>query len=149
MDRLLQDARFAVRSLSRDRSFTLIALATLALGIATTVTSFTVTKSVLLNPLPFPNPDRLVMVWERPPNGDPRNVTSAYNYIRWRARNQVFDSIGAIAAVPMNVAGLGDAHQVEGLAVTPGFFEALGVQPLLGRAIEPPDETTRPARQVA
>lgn len=61
LDRLRQDLRFALRSLSRDRSFTLIALTTLALGITATVTSFAVTKSVLLNPLAFPDPDRLAM----------------------------------------------------------------------------------------
>ena len=145
-ERLLQDLRFAARTLTRDRSFTLLAIATLAMGIAATIVSFAVTKAVLLNPLPFPEPDRLVMVWERAPGGDPRNVTSAYNYIRWRARTQAFDSFGAIAQVPMNVTGLGAAQQVDGLVVTAGFFEALGVRPLLGRAVRPGDELTVPAR---
>jgi putative ABC transport system permease protein len=147
-ERLLQDLRFAVRTLTRDSSFTLLATVTLALGIAATVTSFAVTKAVLLNPLPFPDPDRLVMVWERPPAGDPRNVTSAYNYIRWRTRNQAFESFGAIAQAPMNVSGLGEAHQVDGLGVTQGFFDALGVRPLLGRTVRTEDETTLPARVV-
>src|SRR5688572_9630621 len=111
-ERLLQDLRFAARALRRDRSFTVIALVTLALGIAATVTSFAVTKAVLLNPLPFPDPDRLVMVWERTPGGEPRNLTSAFNLQRWRDRNQVFESLGGIAQVPMNVTGLGEPRQV-------------------------------------
>lgn len=148
MDRLRQDLRFALRSLSRDRSFTLIALTTLALGIAATATSFTVTKSVLLNPLAFPDPDRLTMVWEHSPSGNVRNLTSAYNYIRWRDRAQSFESIGAIAQGPVNVSGLGEAHQVDGLTVTAGFFDALGIQPLLGRAITRADERVAPARVI-
>jgi putative ABC transport system permease protein len=148
MERLLQDLRFAARSLSRDRSFSFVSLSTLALGIAATVTALAVTKSVLLNPLPFREPDQLVMVWERPPQGQDRNFTSAYNYVRWRERAQSLESIGAIAQVPMNVSGLGPAHQVDGLAVTAGFFDALGVRPLLGRAILPEDESIRPPRAV-
>jgi putative ABC transport system permease protein len=148
MERLLQDLRFAVRSLFRDRSFSLVSLVTLGLGIAATVTALAATKSVLLDPLPFPDPDRLVMVWERAPNGEQRNVTSAYNYIRWRDRAQSLESIGAIAQVPMNVSGLGPAHQVDGLAVTAGFFDALGIRPLLGRAIVAADESIRPPRTV-
>ena len=148
MERLLQDLRFAVRSLSRDRSFALVSVVTLALGIAATVAAFAVTKSVLLDPLPFPEPDSLVMVWERSPQGLDRNVTSAYNYLRWRDRAQSFDSIGAIAQVPMNVSGLGPADQVDGLAVTAGFFDALGIRPLMGRAIVADDERIRPPRVV-
>ena len=88
------------------------------------------------------------MVWERSPQGHERNVTSAYNYSRWRERAQSLESIGAMAQVPMNVSGLGPAHQVDGLAVTAGFFDALGVRPLLGRAIRPADERIRPPRVV-
>ena len=148
MERLLQDLRFAARSLFRDQSFTFLSLSTLALGIAVTVTALAVTKSVLLDPLPFTEPDRLVMVWERSPQGHERNVTSAYNYSRWRERAQSLESIGAIAQVPMNVSGLGPSHQVDGLAVTAGFFEALRVRPLLGRAIRSEDERIRPPRVV-
>src|SRR5688572_9857655 len=147
-ERLLQDIRFAARALTRDRSFTTIAMTMLVLGIAATVTSFAVTKAVLLDPLPLPEPDRLVMVWERTAAGEARNFTSAYNYIRWRSNNQVFDSLGAIQQVPMNVSGVGEAHQVDGLAVTSGFFDALGVRPLLGRATSPEDELTVPARTI-
>src|SRR5262245_42320901 len=88
------------------------------------------------------------MVWERAPDGQERNVTSVYNYIRWRDRAQSLESLGAIGQVPMNVSGLGPAHQIDGLAVTAGFFEALGIRPLLGRAIVSADERTRPPRVV-
>jgi putative ABC transport system permease protein len=134
-ERVLQDVRFAARTLARDPSFTVVAFVTLALGIAATVMVFAVTKAVLLDPLPFPDPDRLVMVWERAPGGEDRNVASAFNFTRWRTRNQSFESLGAIGQVPMNVSGLGQAEQVDGLAVTAELFDALGVQPLLGRTI--------------
>ena len=147
-DRLLQDLRFATRALARDRSFTVVAVSMLAVGIAATVTAFTVTKAVLLDPLPFPDPERLVMVWERSASGDARVLTSTYNYIRWQARVQAFESLGAIAQVPMNVSGLGEAQQVDGLAVTAGFFDGLAVRPLLGRAVTADDERTQPARVI-
>lgn len=134
-DRLLHDVRFAARLLVRDRSFTLVALATLAVGIAATVTVFTVLKAILLNPLPFPDPDRLVLVWERTPSGDERNMASTYNVLRWQSRNTSFEHLGSLQQLPMNVVGLGDAEQIDGLSVIGGFFEALGTQALLGRAL--------------
>jgi predicted permease len=136
LERLARDARYAVRTLLRDSSFTVLAVATLSIGLAATVSIFAVTKSVLLNPLPFPDPDRLVMVWERSPQGNSRNLVSAYNFSAWRSRNQVFDSLGAIAQIPLNVTGLGEAEQLPGLAVSPGFFTALRVAPLMGRTFE-------------
>lgn len=134
-DRVVQDLRFALRTLRRDAAFSIVALATLALGIAATVSVFAIVNAVLLRPLPFPDPDKLVMVWERTPHGDPRNLVSAPNFVDWRSRNQVFDHIGAISRVPLNVTGLGAAEQVDGVRVSAEFFGALGVAPLLGRVI--------------
>src|SRR5688572_5796644 len=108
----VHDTRFALRGLRRSPGFTTTAVLTLALGIGATVSAFAVTKAVLFNPLPFPDPDRLVILWERPRSGAPRNPADGFNVTRWRDRNQTFDSIGAIAQIPMNVSGLGFAEQV-------------------------------------
>jgi predicted permease len=134
-ERVAQDVRFALRTLRRDALFSTAALVTLAVGIAATVSMFAIVNALLLQPLPFPDPDRLMMVWERTPQGQPRNVVSAPNFVDWRARNQVFDDIGAISQIPLNVTGLGEAEQVDGVRVTAEFFRALGVSPLLGRPV--------------
>ena len=73
LERLRRDGRYAVTTLLRDPSFTILAVGTLSIGLAATVSVFAVTKSVLLDPLPFPEPDRLVMVWEKSPQGNSRN----------------------------------------------------------------------------
>ena len=140
-ERLLHDVRFAIRLLVRDRSFTFVAVATLTLGIAATIAVYAVLKAVLLNPLPFPEPDRLVLVWERTPSGDDHNLANAYNVLRWQSKNQTFDAMGAVMPLPMNITGLGDAEQVDGLATVGAFFDTLGVRALLGRttnATDPP-----------
>lgn len=140
-ERLLHDIRFAARLLVRDRSFTVVAVTTLSLGIAATITVFAVLKAVLLNPLPFPDPERLVMVWERTPGGEQRNMSRAYNVMAWRSRNQSLERIAGIQPLPINVSGIGDAEQVDGLGTVGDFFEAMGVRALLGRtyvAEEPP-----------
>jgi predicted permease len=141
-ERVLHDIRFAVRLLMRDPSFTIVALTTLTLGIAATVSVYAVLKAVLLNPLPFPEPDRVVLVWERTPSGEDHNLANAYNVLRWQSSNQTFDAMGSVIPLPMNVTGLGEAEQVDGFGTVGGFFDALGVRALLGRTIDPTDSQT-------
>jgi predicted permease len=141
-ERILHDIRFAIRLLARDRSFTFVSLATLTLGIAATVSVFAVLKAVLLNPLPFPEPDRLVLVWERAPSGDDHNLANAYNFLQWQSRNQTFESMGAVMPLLMNITGLGDAEQVDGFATVGSFFETLGVRALLGRTTNASDSAS-------
>jgi hypothetical protein len=88
-DRLSKDLRYAFRTFRKSPGFTLVALLALTLGIGATTAIFTVVDSVLLRPLPFAQPDRLVMIWERPPRSDRRNVTNMYNFLAWKERNQV------------------------------------------------------------
>jgi putative ABC transport system permease protein len=133
LDRVAQDVRYATRTLRRSPGFTAIACATLALGIGATTAIFTVVDSVLLRSLRFPEPDRLVMIWERPPKTDRRNVVSMNNFIAWQERNRAFDAMAAFVRTPMNVMGIGDPTQVSAAAVTADFFRVLGVSPLLGR----------------
>ena len=145
IERILQDLRVARRGLARSPGYVAVVVATLALGIGATTALFTVVNGVLLRPLPFRDPDRLVTVWERSPfrgsgASGSRNVVQTQNYLDWRARNTSFEAIAAIQALPMNISGLGDAEQVPGLTVTGEFFSILGVQPALGRAIQPGDD---------
>lgn len=134
-ERVIQHLRFAMRTLTRDAAFTTIAVGMLALGIGATVSVFAVVDAVLMTPLPFARQDELVMVWERTPQGDARNVVSAPNFVDWRARNQVFTGLGAISQIPMNLSGIGEAEQVDGLRVTAEFFDVLGTPALVGRTI--------------
>lgn len=147
-ERLVRDFRFALRTLTRDVSFSLVAIVTLALGIGATVAMFAIVNSILLRRLPFPNPDSLVMVFERAPNGNGKNLVNAQNYTAWRSRSRTFEAIGAISRIPMNLTGLGPADQVDGVQVTAEFFQALAVPPLMGRLIRSGEDVEGAARTV-
>ena len=90
VERMMQDLRFAWRLLWRSPGFAAVAFITLALGIGATTAIFTVVNAVVLRPLDFPDPDRLVMVWERQPgaSGTQGNVVQTQNFLDWHARNQ-------------------------------------------------------------
>jgi len=140
LDRLRQDLRFSIRMLAKSPAFTALALTALALGIGATTSVYSIVNSVLLRPLPFPKPGRLVMVWETQPLTGQPNVVQTGNFLEWRKRNRSFESMAAIQAFPVNLEGSGEAVQVPGLGVTAGFFETLGVPPLLGRTIGPEED---------
>jgi putative ABC transport system permease protein len=135
LERAIQDLRLALRMLRKSPAFTALALAALALGIGATTAIFSLVNSILLKPLPFPHPNRLVMIWELPPQSSHRNVVQTGNFLDWRARNRSFQDVAAMFQTPFNLEGSGEPVQIPGLRVTAGFFELLGVQPLLGRGI--------------
>ena len=100
METLLQDIRFGVRLLGKNKAFTFIALLTLALGIGANIAIFSVVNAVLLRPLPFKEPGRLVMVWERRPNSATANLTvSAHEFVAWKERAHSFESLTLIQFV--------------------------------------------------
>jgi putative ABC transport system permease protein len=138
-ERAVQDLRFALRMMRKNLAFTGLALAALALGIGATTAIFSVVNAVLLKPLPFPDPNRLVMIWENPPNSTHNNVVQTGNFLTWRERNHSFQDIAALFQFGMNVEGQGDAVQVPGMRVTAGFFPILEVGPRLGRTIRAED----------
>jgi predicted permease len=140
LDRAAQDIRYAARMSRKSPAFTALAVASLTLGIGATTAIFSVVNSVLLRPLPFRDPSRLVMVWERLPETDRRNVVQTQNFLDWRARNRSFENMAAVFQISTNLEGQGEAVQVPRLRVTAGFFEILGVAPLLGRAIRADDD---------
>src|SRR5580658_781001 len=140
LDHAAQDIRYAARMFWKNPAFTALALASLTLGIGATTAIFSVVNSVLLRPLPFRNPDRLVMVWERPPETGHNNVVQTQNFLDWRARNRSFENMAAVFQISTNLEGQGEAVQLPRLRVTAGFFETLGVAPLIGRAIRAADD---------
>jgi predicted permease len=137
-ERLWQDARIGLRLLRRNPGFAAAAVLTLALGLGSAVAMFSVVDAVLLKPLPFREPERLVRVWEAKDPGD-RNVANGWNVLDWRERSHSLSALAAIQATGVNLAGAGDPVAVPALAVQGEFFSILGVPPLLGRVLGPED----------
>ena len=129
----MRDLRYGFRALWRAPAFTAAALATLALGIGATSAIFSVVRTVMLEPLPYQDPARIVTVWETNRGGAQRNVISLANFVAWRERTRTLDNLGMIAprSLPMVVNGQPD--MVAGFAFSSDVFRALGVQPALGR----------------
>ncbi len=126
--------RSAFRQMRRNPGFFAVAFAALALGIGANTAIFSAVEGVLLHPLPYAEPGRLVMVWEDASYlGFSRNTPAAANYVDWSAQNQVFTGMVAIRFA--NAAFTGDQapEQLLGRRVTPNFFDVLGVQPAIGR----------------
>ena len=140
---LLADFRYAVRLLRRTPVFTIAAIGTLALGIGANTTIFSLVRDALLRPLPYQNPDQIVMVWEdRTAAGFPRNPTAPGNYRDWRVMNRSFTDMAATGFAFANITGDGAPELVLGRRVTANFFSVLGVQPVLGRPFTAADEAT-------
>ncbi len=141
MNSLGQDLRYAVRTLRRNPTFALVAIATLAIGIGVNSAIFSVLNAVLVRPLPVSEPDRLVAIWEHNVGrGRDRNVINGANLAEWTARNDVFSSLGAYYPWAANLAGgSGDPERVPAVLVTGSFFRTLAVEAALGRVLRPED----------
>jgi len=134
METFWQDLRFGFRQLLSKPGFAAIATLSLALGIGANTAIFSLVDAVLLRPLPFHDPDRLVMVWEDAAKiGFPRNTPAPANYVDWKAQNRVFEDMAAINWRSFNLTDEGEPEKVEAQAVTANFFPLLGVKPDLGR----------------
>ena len=131
---LLHDLRYAARIQLKNPAFTVVAVIALALGIGANTAIFSVVNTVLLRPLPYKDPERLVMVWEdATKHGYPRDTPAAANYVDWRDQNQVFEGMAAIADESFNLTGAGDPERLEGRRVSANLFPILGVEPQVGR----------------
>jgi putative ABC transport system permease protein len=141
MSSILQDLKYSLRTLAKSPGFTAIAILTLALGIGANTAIFSVVNAVLLRPLPFKNPSRLVWSWGNCPLCDHGAVSPA-DFLEYRAQNQSFDHYGAMAAGVslFNLTGNDKPIQIKGSMITAGFFDALGIQPRLGRVFNESDE---------
>src|SRR5262245_9833068 len=129
---LINDLRFALRSLSRRPGFAAAAVLTLAIGIGANTAIFSVVHDVVLQRLPFPDPQQLVMVWEADRNGD-RNNMGYPTFNDWRAQNHSFEAMSAFADWNPTLAGAGEPQALVGSRVTADFFRVLSVKPLYGR----------------
>jgi putative ABC transport system permease protein len=142
MDTLRHDLRYALRMLLRQPAMTATILLTLALGIGANTAVFSVVYAVLLRPLPYVDPERLVMVWEkRPREGVFDNTVSPADFLDWSRLNRSFSAIAAYTATTSDLTGSGEPVQLATAAVSPSFFEVLGTRPLLGRTFAPEEET--------
>src|SRR5258708_1330307 len=118
MATLGQDLRFAARSLRKSAGFTILAILVLTVGIGATTVIFGLIDSTLIRPLPFVDPDRLVMVWEHPP-GYARNRVSPLNFLDWSEQNHVFGSMAAVVGASRVLTGTGAAaERIPGQSVT-------------------------------
>ncbi|TMP90751.1 MAG: ABC transporter permease [Verrucomicrobia bacterium] len=132
---LAQDLHYGLRMLVKNPSFTIVAVLALALGIGANSAIFSVVNTVLLRPLPYKNPGRLVMLWEEATHlGFPKNTPSPANFIDWRAQNTVFEAMAAMVERSFNLTGVGEPERFDGRRVSANLFDLLGVQPQLGRA---------------
>jgi putative ABC transport system permease protein len=130
---LIQDLRYAARLLARAPGFTLTAAITLALGIGATTLMFSIVNAVLWRPLPFPDPDRLLVVFSIRQPGIGEIRATALDFQDWRARAVSFESLAAHVGTGFTFTGSGDPELVIGQVVTTDFFRVLGVRPMLGR----------------
>jgi putative ABC transport system permease protein len=132
---ILQDLRYALRSLTLNPGFAVVSILALALGIGANSAIFTVVNSVLLRPLQFPNSEQLVVVRDRNLSaGFPQFPLSPANYVDYRDQNHHFSRVAAFHGQGFSLTGGTEAERLRGAEVTPDFFEVLAVQPVLGRS---------------
>ncbi len=132
METLFQDLRYALRTLRKSPGFTFIALFTLALGIGANTAIFSVVYGVLLRPLPYQDPSRLMVLNETTPRVGTVSV-SYPNFLDWRAQSRRFFQMAAVYGVGFNLAGIAQPENIRGQAVSPNFLSMMGVRPILGR----------------
>ncbi len=135
MNTLIQHTRYAIRQLRKSPVFTLTAVLTLALGIGANTAIFTVVYATLLAPMPYPQPDQLVMVWSKIQGS--RNAIAAQDFLDWKSRNTVFQDINAWTGGSFNLATAQQPEYVEGQYTTPGMFRMEGLRFLYGRDFLP------------
>src|SRR5437588_12894854 len=131
MNTLWQDLRFGVRVLLKSPGFTVVAVLALALGVAANTAIFSVVNVVLLEPLPYREPSRLVSVWEmNRPRGLHQNTISPGNLIDWKEQSDVFEDVAGFFDSKTNLTGAGDPVEVPVQYATPNLFPLLGVEPI-------------------
>lgn len=138
---LLHDLRSGIRTLLNHPGFLITTTLILALGIGANTTIFSVLNAILMRPLPYKEPDRLVMIWETNlSKGIPRSIVSPANFLDWKKQNQEFDDLAAFRFWYYTVTAGGDPERYQGARVSASFFPLLGVQPEFGRIFGPDEE---------
>lgn len=139
---LWQDVRYGLRVLRRSPGFTVVAALTLGLGVGANTAIFAVMNTVMLRPLPYPNPEQLVRVWEsNPAKGWPRFSASHPTFLDWQAQNRSFERMAAQTGTNLTLTSSGDAEVLRAFAVTSDLLPLLRIRPALGRNFNP--EETR------
>lgn len=134
-----QDLLYGFRALRKSPSFAAAAILTLALGIGANTAIFSVVSAVLLSPLPYPQPDRLVCLFEEIPNF--KNGSISYpNFLDWQHMNRSFSAIAAYVSTAYNLSGEGEPEHLQGEMISAGFFEIFGIKPLIGRTFSKDDD---------
>ncbi|HEX6719261.1 MAG TPA: ABC transporter permease [Pyrinomonadaceae bacterium] len=136
MDSIIKDIRYGFRSLLKRPGFTVIALVALALGIGANTAIFSLVNAVVIQPLPFPDPDRLVWVFGNIRNGPNRASISPPDFLDYRSQNKTFEQFAASGTLPgaVNLTGSGEPERLTASIVTGNYFDTFGVAPSLGRA---------------
>ena len=136
MNKLIQDLRYGVRTLLKRPGFSIIAIATLAIGIGASTTIFTVVDAALLRGLPYRQPDRLYHLWERPPQREFAKREMSYPDYQDYQQNNVFDGLAAYTGGSALLSGLGEPESIAAPRVSSNFFAVLGVDPMIGRTFQ-------------
>ena len=145
MDAFLNDIRYAIRNLLKRPAFTIIATVTLALGIGANTAIFSSVYSLLLKPLPFPEIDRVVTIWDKAPSrGYTHNEVAMANYLDWRAQSHSFDQLALYRWWNVNLTGSEQPERIQGFLVTANFIDVTGIKPILGRTFT--EEENRPGK---
>jgi putative ABC transport system permease protein len=137
---VVQDVRYGVRSLLKARGFAAVAILTLALGIGANSAIFSFVDGVLLKPLPYPDPEQILLLWEKPPGGG-NNVVSALNFLDWRSQSSSFAAVAASTGRSMTLTGRDAPTLVRAGRVSAGYFDILGIKPTIGRSFAPDEDT--------
>lgn len=142
MGNLLQDIRYGIRTLAKNPGFTIVAVLTLALGIGANTAIFSVVQNVLLRPLPYPEPDKLVEIFNTYPPQVPRGGLSPGDYADWKQQNQSFSEMGAYVRISQgfNLTGEGEPQRVLASYASAGLFPMLGAHVVAGRSFVPEED---------
>ncbi len=139
-----QDLRYGLRSLLRNPGFSAVAIIALALGIGPNSAIFTIVNAVLLKPLPIPEPDRVVMIWQTlPKSGFDQMPVSPDDYLDWKQQTHSFEAMAAAFAIPeygMNISGGGEPERAGAALASKEFLPALGIKPVVGRNFLPEED---------
>ena len=141
----IQDLRYAARLLRQAPGFTLVAVPTLAVGIGANTAIFSVIHGILLKPLPYAEPDRLVRVFEEAPPDVPEFPVSPGNFVDYRVETRAFEALAAYQRSDLQLGGE-RPEQLRGMRVTSGFFRLLGYRPIVGREFLPDEESGEGSR---
>jgi putative ABC transport system permease protein len=141
IENLGKDLRYGLRVLRRDPGFSFVAAGVMAIGIGANAAMFSLVDGVLLKPLPYPHPERMVRVFEAPKPTE-RNGTTTLNFLDWKRLSTSFEALSAVRGLNASLTGEGDPQRLVGMLVSPDYFTVFGVTPALGRTFRAGEDET-------